>query len=783
MAQLRTSYPYPGRRYDVMRADRLEYLSVFAKSFASTEVHASTFKDMVRYREPELIGDNLVRVSTVYRPRRNPTGRLFAEHGLQGVGRHLRSFLFPAGSVDIDIVRCAPTIIHQLAMRNGLSVPHLTSHIVEYDDRLAHFNNDKQLMISILFGAALPDDMMTPDWFDPLMAEIKTVYYNTRLVGEGPRLHELAVGKGGNIMGTFMAYLYQHYENRYLMAVDDVGQRLGMWNANSTLMFDGITVQPTVVGVDVEYIQMVANRKTGFNLELIVKPLPAEAEVDISVVPKSIIITECHREAAEVLRYLSRGRVIECHDCVWFCDDSRRWDENTKRAHKFLRRLANNSNMCMRGPKGDISQYTNKVSHADSAANMCMTMLPRDDSFSYNVILRDQHKLHFANGYWDFPRGRFVEGLFERVAFIPYEFPEYNEDDVEFVETRFLAPAFDNADSAELRTFFLRSLARALAGDQDKLFFNVLGYRDSSKSVLLKLLTTALGNSDLIKTVDSSNFSAAGVNSDPTRDNAYLIPCQYARVMIISEVKTGKAGRLNGKKIKQLQSTKDGISARSLYNDAPRDMYPLVTPFLLSNHTVQTDPPDTLKEHCRIIQLPNRFVSDTIKQQHPWDPKFKKADPQIDRWSTEQRYGAAFLHIILDNYQSTAPDVLPGMMDLVEATIDNCEEEAIMELLDFTGDMTDEVDQRETKDYFKNRDMNMATVIRIAQTMLDDVLRRKGRQSFPVHARPRVDGRQIRVLRGVRLRDVYVGGRTRADTTTTTTASDGYAVGFAPTSR
>lgn len=765
---------YPGHRYDVMNASRLRYLGAFARSIKGCEASAPIVKDLARRALP--YGDDLVRVPITYTPRRSPNGRLFAEYGLQGVDRHVRSFLLPADTVDLDIVRCAPSILLRLAERLNVARHQLTAHLANYESRLDEIGGDKGIMIGIMFGGTAYNKSLkeTPSWVGKLQMELACLYDEYKSVE--PELHEIAVAKYAsssvkdrdcNIQGTFLAYLYQKYENAYMRAVDTAGQRFGMWSSNSTLMFDGITFQPCPLNtVDTQLLQAYANRETGLELELVVKPLPRPIHVDITRIPRKIVIAEADREAGEILAYLSGGRLVGCNGMVWYCDDNRCWRENTSKATTFLTKLAVDSNMVTVGDKGQEKQYSNFHSHALDAAKTCLTALVQNEDFGRYVIQRDYNKLHFKNGYWEFLpeqdkdtgiHGRFVEGKFERVGFVNYDFPEYNEEHVQFVNEKFVEPAFRNSKQGEKELFF-ETLARALAGDSDKAFNLVLGFRDSSKSVLFNLLKTAIGQ--LMAGVDATNLAyTQQQNGDASRDHKYLLSCQYARIVVISETKEGKAGILDGKKIKQIQSPKDGIEVRDLYANQGRPIYPLITPFILCNHLPKTAPADALVDHCKVFSLRNRFVSKQVKAGHALDPTYILADKRVDDWSKELKYGKAFLNIILEYYKPTPPEPLPDMNELVEIDNQDKSEEFVLDLFEITGNPADRVDYKEVQTILATKDINPSSAVRILQKLMDETLRGSGKALIPnVIARPRVNGRQIKMLQGVRKRDHMPSG-------------------------
>ena len=714
----------------------------------------------------------LIRV--VYNPCKNPNGRLFADTGYQGMDKGIRNFLLPNNATDIDIVRCAPSIFLSLAKRQSIKCPSIQRVYNQYDECLEQLHGDKQLLTSVFFLKKVEN---APQWVLDVKDEVRTISTHYRQLR--PDLWKMAEESKSNKRtrdgnpkpphGSFMALLYQEYETLYMKAVDELGQKLGMWGETSTLMFDGILVVASdVIPIDIGLLQDHADHVTGLPLRLKIKEIMPILEFDINRPPKNIVIDDHHIGASRVLKILAKDRVCESADGLWALDKDRIWVDSASSALTVLREICLNANIKISNPSGKLRNFSHVFDNANSSAKASLDSLPHREGFARDVIYRDNRRLHFEDGYWQFTEevdpstgiyGHFVRGEFESVGRIRRPFPSRIQKDVQFVQVTFLNAAFDNAEE-RLQEVFLLGLARAVAGEQDKIIWIILGFRDSSKSVLFMLVDTALGM--LASHIDAEHFSMKKTKNDPTRANQWALNVRGARVTIISESESGKANTMSGKGLKQFQSAKEGIEIRDLYTNKSRPVYPMTTPFMLVNNIPMTDPADALEQHGWVVTLKNRFVSKKEKAQHFHEAIYKERNPKVDDWVRETKYGDALLWILFESYRPWAPTPTEEMEIAMSHGVADTEEANVLRLINITGKESDTVKEADITRLIaaSNSPIGLSTFSRKLEQLMSNYCSKNNMKIITPFFRPRdpITKEQIRTYRGVTLKsgqDLY----------------------------
>ena len=752
-------------RFDYVQAERLQYLALFARSIPQLRSYADRIQSMVE--RMEMVHPGYGRIPVVYTPRSSPRGRLFADGGIASLPKAFRNWLLPDNTVDIDIKTCAPTILHQLAIKEEIGCPELHLFINDYDKKMQDLNNDKELRNAIFFGYM---DKGLPEWAQDLQEELRKI---VRVYArKEPALMKLAKHEDEsdakekkkhvtNIEGRFLSFLYQVHENRYLKELDRVGRKYGFWTLEgSMLMFDGITFVPAGTPFDLDVLITEANRRTNMTLALLQKKLLPIADIDIAVPPKPIIIQHYHKEAAEVLRYLNHGIVKHSGQGVWGRMSDRIWVENITKVQDILIGIAMNTDIRIQTRSG-INDFTSKRPQAVETAKAVLINPPLDPNFARDVVYRDHRKLHFENGYWLFTDtaengvfGRFVPGEFESIERIRRNFPSRIQGDIDFVMEKFVDAIFDNMQPGE-KDAFLLAIARAIAGEPDKLIHILVGWRDSGKSAFFMLLERALQK--LLARIDAAHFSTAKYSGDPTRSNQWVLNVFRSRITVISEQtnadqKASSMPTLSGEGLKKMQSPKEGVEARDLYTNTSRTVYPMTTAFMLVNDLPSVSPPDALSDHGRVYTLRNRFVTKKKKDANAFNRTYKTKNPCIDQWVDDYAYADALLWILIEAYRPDLTDPTESMVESIQQTLNDDGDELIHKIVEVTANPNDFVEQDYIKALLSDRKtgIRINKFTRILQEMIEKQCKQQGTAVFKPDCRPVVNGAQVRGFKGIK---------------------------------
>ena len=147
------------------------------------------------------------------------------------------------------------------------------------------------------------------------------------------------------------------------------------------------------------------------------------------------------------------------------------------------------------------------IAHKHTVAKELYNAAPIDDEFIDNIRRANVGKLVFENGWWSFEKRKFSEEMIDCLARVPCAFPKRNEAHMKDVHKKIIEPILGNLEPAMMCWF-----ARGLAGYvSDKTFGMWQGERNSGKSVLIHMLSEALGEA-LVKTLNSESFMCKGFN-------------------------------------------------------------------------------------------------------------------------------------------------------------------------------------------------------------------------------------------------------------------------------
>jgi hypothetical protein len=777
------------KRYDAVDPGKLQYLAMFSPCFPNTRDFTVRLRKMEA--RMEIITPSFARVPTEYEFKSNEKGgrRFEKAGGLQCLPKAVRNWLLPTDcAIDIDIQRCASTILYQLGRQN--SPPHVNRFpntedlLANYPARLQELGNDKEMMNRVFFGAGTGEDF--PQWAIGVRHEMRNILapmlsskymYLWTLAQTRDTQERLAAEKKwrkadrihhSNIEGSFLSLVYQQLENEYVSRVDKTAQRLGMWDKHSTLMFDGILVSRVTVASggalqlhlappDLDILQADANRATGLDLRLVSKPLEPVAEIDTEKVPERLVIRDHHQEASKVLLTILKDKVFYGEPGYFFCDNGV-WVDSKERTMEYLRRVALQSNIRIETEDGD-APFTSIYKEADQVAKACMAQLPFRPDLSYKIVHADVGKVHFLNGYWQFTteiqestgcHGHFVEGRFQCVNRIDRVFPTRDAATMAEVKTRLLDAIFDNSEAGSLDVFMLM-LARALAGCRDKWTGILVGLRDSGKSMLMQWVASSIGS--LFARLDAAHFYLAKLTGDPSRNNAWALTIRTRRIAVISEAKEGKGGIMCGTTIKNAQSGKEGIEVRDFRVNESRPVFPLCTLFLLANDLPQVSPADALCDHSIVITLNNRFWSEARKNaslETRASKRIKIKDPSMEDLASEDRYKNALLWLILEAYKPSEPVPTPGMTEALDMGTVDTEESLIDSLVEITGDSSDFVRQKDLMTQLEQRHSTMSS--NKAGRIIDSMMEQQGKKVAKLITRKSDEGGRFYALHGIRLK-------------------------------
>lgn len=793
------------RRYDTVNSRKLRYLAQFSPSIPETQPYVNALRKYAQLAKTNADGTATIPID--YAPKHD---RLFAESGLslQHMPRHIRNFLTPDRSADIDITNSAPTVIAQVCRKHDIQTPCLDAFLPVYKERCKELSDNPTKMKAVLFFSSNElDQNNMPGWAKSLCTELREVVFPGLSVldeykailrqaerSDREKRDESAKrqrrnhgGYSDNVQGIFLSYLYFRYESKILDIIEKTGRTEGYWDDHVSLMFDGLmVVKKPNTPIYLRILEDAVHLETGIRIQLAFKPTTTNLRIDVNSIPEQLVVTDGDDEAAGLVSLVLDGQALRVEDSTFVKHDGL-WSDNPTLVEDFLLKQVCSMNIKRltydKDGEAKESPFSCYVKNARGIIRLATTRFPSRPDFVRDIVLNSECKLAFLNGYWQFnPQlnpetgiyGEFKHGQsFETGVRIERMFPPRVQEDIDFVMHNFIDLPLANS-SENTKELFLLAIARACAGHMDKVTNILVGGRDSSKSVIMQFLRNTLGRYTCC--IPSGVFAIKGSSmNDAYREGAWIFDAEFSRIGAISEsTQTSTTETVfSGDTLKKFQSCKEGMSARKIRQNQ-REAFSLVTGFMLLNDIPRFEPADAI-EKCHIYNFPNRFVSAEEKAANPFRTNYHVANPMVEQWIRQPEYQAALLWIIFEAYRPTPVRPNADMIDCAEQLMEETGIDMYDRLLEITLDTSDKEAQTDVLKTLKTccPSIGHARISRELQDLVNQRCNAEGKQPFPIKARigNGHGNNRKKAYRGIKIRNNggFGGG-----------GNDGYSAGFMP---
>ena len=793
---------------DVIVTNRLEYLTLMSRSYPETRSWMDSFEMYAGNATPM----NGVESTVPIEYERDEFGRLQPQKSearglcLTRVNKRVRNWLIPDKMVDIDVVNAMPSILNEVAKKNGITCHGLSTFVGNYRTCMNELgclvDNSKEVRSQLISGCGykVRDDL--PQWCkdvrrDAMMLaqQLRRVYpelyhkanerdeHNFETFGSKRRKMEDGEPEDtfvSNVNGLFLSYVYQREEGILLDAMDRSGIELGYWDDRVSMMYDGMLVYPLKT-INLEKLCDEIAFKTRMNVQLTFKPIDDKVSWGVKDLPRRIVLNknQHHSEAAKIMMInLEKKFIRDRQENDFVLSPDNLWVRSEKENKKVLFKYCDDLNFWKEKAKpmikdeeedGDdgVIGFGNQYNHVNSIVSSFLNLTPTSDvdDFAKQVVMGSVGKLAFKNGYWQFTAGaqgdsgvygRFVrDGYFDTFYKIPYDFPERIQSDIDEVMERLVNPIFDNSESNTME-FFLAGLARAVAGHgDDKATYLIMGPRNSGKSLLFQLLDSTLGSYSA--NLPSSVLGGKTKTNDGYLDNSWMVSAEIARVLKSSELSGTSGNVFDGNRIKNMQSMKEGVKAREMY-ERSRVYYSVATAFFMFNDNPTFNPVDAA-DMCYFLEVKNEFVSVDDKNDPMMidDPTKKIKDESLEGLVRSQKWMNAFMWIMLENYRPTRmtpPDHVTECRKLVTMGQGDDIYNQVFEVTRCSDDCVRFSDLKKSLEMAGCKDNQMA-MSRNLKKMIENDFRENGNQipdDFKYKSRSRGEDRDKWFYRYIRLR-------------------------------
>jgi hypothetical protein len=675
-------------------------------------------KNSIIYNENQ----NIIKV--IYNQKNKNIGRFFAKGSLslQSLPRQIRHTIAKEFYYDIDIVNCAPVILYQYCIKNNIDCENLKEYVDKRDEILKEISKKddmtkeeaKILIIKIINGGELKSSNFL--FLLNFEKEIKKIHELICKIPENEKY--VKIGKknsdkknGYNKNGSSVNVLLTDIENNILNCMIEYLKNKNIINKNVVLVFDGLMIlkedikQP--IGEIIEELQKEIKNKIGYEIKLLNKEMNQDIIIDENLereITMNEIIAMSDNEASDILlkKIKEKYKLCKC-DNVIYMKINNIWTNNSETIEQTLIKICLELNIkqykhCydtkaieptieIDGNIYYLNKYITYSSNYINAKNIIKTLYCKieiDEDLNNKIYYSTLKKLCFNNGYYDFSKSQFINNFddIETNIKINMDFPERNDKDINDIYDKILNPIF----GPELLQPFLHFISRVIAGEsQDKLWSICLGERDCGKGVISDLLSNTFQN--YVCSINANSLKIDKNNGDEAKKLSWLYHVQYARALLGNEI--ANSNIIDGNLIKKICSGGDKIQMRCNYVNET-NVRIQGTLILFNNDMPKCEPADVFQKLVP-FSLPSKFVDEISEEDKIKNPHYKLSDSNIKQFVNNKDILKAFVHIIIDSYQSKKVKLVEKQEEFKETFITEDEFELFKKYYEITKNDSDRV--------------------------------------------------------------------------------------------
>jgi hypothetical protein len=359
----------------------------------------------------------------------------------------------------------------------------------------------------------------------------------------------------------------------------------------------------------------------------------------------------------------------------------------------------------------------------------------KDEKLSEKMDNTNKYVIGFENGVYDIKEKRFRKGRREDYVSmsVGYHWEEPDKEKITKVY-EIVRSIWKRDDQVK---YYLSMLASCLDGDISRCEVKIhTGEGGNGKSLMFTALSHAIG--EYYGVMNPGYFLEEERGRDPGKANPELAQTKGKRIVVVPEVETGKNGKLQSQKLKNI-SGGEKVMTRNLYGSS----FSFVPQYEL--HLMSNDVPmlsvvdDAIKRRVRVIKYPYKFKS---------KDEYKEGIEGV--YQRREELGSelcelkmSLFHLLIENYD-------PKYRDTEEIKKDTMEyfEESNQILKWFRGMYENSTNE---SDYVSLRDItdmyNEETGMKVIPHTVSGSLKRGGYETEKVGHEKRT------VYKGVRMRD------------------------------
>lgn len=630
-------------------------------------------------------GTDLVEVKYKKSENSKKFGRWFAEGALsiQNMPRKVRHTICKGLWIDIDFKNCHPVLLEQLCIAYDIDCPYINKYNNNREDLLNEVieksecdrDEAKKKILRVLNGSKIYVDT---DWWTVMKCEFKTHANLLSSMKEYDKLNKIVKKyKKDNTEASTMNAVLCYFENKCLQALYKffVDKKI-IKNSVCCLIFDGLQVEDNDYNRQMLTSEFLAEaskyvfEKTGFNLNIEIKDFDQALELpegyENTFDDTFVIEANDDASAGDYVIKKYKHLLKKCSGRI-FINNNGVWTDNDKQIKNTLINLISKLDIRKEG-KCSTLVYSRNMTCIDN----CIKYILADDSYTDDnfmdkLFMSNIGYLAFNNGIWSFKDKKlYAYSDLPHVYFAKKINRGLNTGDKKYiidgverdldyckklVYDKIINPILPNRIQ---RDYFFMCLARGLAGHfaEDKKWYVGQGARDCGKGVLTLMLELAFKS--YVGLFKADNFICHRMHTgDEAKKMSWLVPLEFCRLALSSEINADKDTKLNGVLIKSLASGGDTQQARQNRKDEI-DFKLQCTLVMFCNELPEIDPIDT-KENMEGFIFKSKFVTQTDLDDLGEDRPafFKLRDDTLKSWCSNDYVIDAFTSIIFEYYAET----------------------------------------------------------------------------------------------------------------------------------
>jgi hypothetical protein len=636
-------------------------------------------------------------------------GRYYPEHKKSAicVSRIIKHTLFKyLGWIDIDMVKGHPTIIKQVALKNGYATPEIDKYLADPDATfktlIKHYATDDNITeddvkdifnISIYGGGhstwlkQMEKDGKVVNQqqhtivkaFITEVRAIMSIIYNSNLAMAKIVANDATLSDWER-KGRVMSYWCGAIENHIVhLATKMLIKEKWIVPKEFKPEYDGICFKNP--GADADTLSSMAYKinqmifeKTHFDVKMKFKdykpekicqpileartmwklenekPVVSESEEDEIDMAK---VVENDKDAVDVIYDAVKDTLKYCRGLMYFKSGGV-WITDEKEIKSAMNVFVSEFGLVKYG-LGKFIDYTAKRSSWINITNgvIDFAMSKPDDEWFDKIFSSSLGYILFNNGYWDFKNSCFHENGSETfdndivfIEKISYDFNHTlsleDDDELDYINS-VQKRLFTDPFGQDVGDYYCEKIARGLAGDAQKNFIFGVGSSNTGKSIMSSVCENACGG--YFGSFNGSNIKYKAIeNADEAQALRWMLLLQWKRIIISSELPMGFP--IDGNKLKKMSNGGlDAITARVHGGNETKFRF-VALPILFANDIDNIEPcDDAVKNRLVCVNYQKVFVDEPTNQ-------FQlKKDTNLDAEIQTTRFKNAFIWCLINSYK------------------------------------------------------------------------------------------------------------------------------------